>query len=140
MNTYLGISAELGSDDVSEDVAGEADILFLEGYLYDKDKGKAAFQAAAKACRATGGKAGIALSDPFCVDRHRADFRQLVKDLDYDVVDIDLIVVRKKEFLKKIPYFYKFFINSVHAVLSKTEPSPERENAGTTEADSPMPV
>ena len=83
MNTYLGISAELGSDDVSEDVAGEADILFLEGYLYDKDKGKAAFQAAAKACRATGGKAGIALSDPFCVDRHRADFRQLVQDLDY---------------------------------------------------------
>lgn len=83
MNTYLGISAELGPDDVSEDVAGQAAILFLEGYLYDKPKGKEAFEAAAAACRKSGGKAGIALSDPFCVDRHRADFRRLVQSLDY---------------------------------------------------------
>lgn len=83
MNTYLGISAELGPDDVSENVAGQAAILFLEGYLYDKPKGKDAFEAAAAACRKSGGKAGIALSDPFCVDRHRADFRRLVKSLDY---------------------------------------------------------
>ena len=83
MNTYLGISAELGPEDVDEGVAGEAGILFLEGYLFDKDKGKEAFLAAARACRAGGGKAGIALSDPFCVDRHRGDFRTLVKELDY---------------------------------------------------------
>jgi sugar/nucleoside kinase (ribokinase family) len=83
MNTYLGISAELGPDDVPADVAGQAAILFLEGYLYDKPKGKEAFEAAAAACRKGGGKAGIALSDPFCVDRHRADFRRLVKSLDY---------------------------------------------------------
>jgi len=83
MNTYLGISAELGPDDVSEDAAGNAQILFLEGYLFDKPKGKDAFLAAARACRQGGGKAGIALSDPFCVDRHRADFRELVRELDY---------------------------------------------------------
>ena len=83
MNTYLGISAELGPDDVPVDVAGQAAILFLEGYLYDKPKGKEAFEAAAAACRKGGGKAGIALSDPFCVDRHRADFRRLVRSLDY---------------------------------------------------------
>ena len=83
MNTYLGISAELGPEDVSDEVAGQADLLFLEGYLYDKDKGKAAFARAAKLCRDGGGQAGIALSDPFCVDRHRDDFRRLVKDLDY---------------------------------------------------------
>ncbi len=83
MNTYLGISAELGPDDVADDVAGRADILFLEGYLYDKPKGKEAFERAAKLCKAGGGKAGIALSDPFCVDRHRDDFRRLVKELDY---------------------------------------------------------
>jgi sugar/nucleoside kinase (ribokinase family) len=57
--------------------------LFLEGYLYDKPKGKQAFERAAKLCRGAGGKAGIALSDPFCVDRHRDDFRRLVKELDY---------------------------------------------------------
>ena len=83
MNTYLGISSDLGPEDVSEDVAGQAAILFLEGYLYDKPKGKEAFEAAARACRKGGGKAGIALSDPFCVDRHRDSFRELVKVLDY---------------------------------------------------------
>jgi sugar/nucleoside kinase (ribokinase family) len=83
MNTYLGISSELGPLDVSDEVAGEAEILFLEGYLYDKPKGKQAFERAAKLCQAAGGQAGIALSDPFCVDRHRDDFRRLVKDLDY---------------------------------------------------------
>jgi sugar/nucleoside kinase (ribokinase family) len=83
MNTYLGISSELGPQDVADDVAGQAGLLFLEGYLYDKPKGKEAFVRAAKLCQASGGKAGIALSDPFCVDRHRDDFRRLVKDLDY---------------------------------------------------------
>lgn len=83
MNTYLGISSELGPDDVSDDVAGSSRVLFLEGYLYDKPKGKEAFERAARLCREAGGKAGIALSDPFCVDRHRGDFRRLVKDLDY---------------------------------------------------------
>ena len=83
MNTYLGISSELGPDDVSDAVAGQASLLFLEGYLYDKPKGKLAFERAAKLCQQAGGKAGIALSDPFCVDRHRDDFRRLVKDLDY---------------------------------------------------------
>ncbi|WP_323767493.1 adenosine kinase [Antarctobacter sp.] len=80
MNTYLGISAELGTDDVSEDVAGEAEILFLEGYLFDKDKGKEAFLKAARACKAAGGKPGIAISDPFCVERHRADFLTLIEN------------------------------------------------------------
>jgi sugar/nucleoside kinase (ribokinase family) len=83
MNTYLGISSELGPDDVAENVAGNCDYLFLEGYLYDKPAGKAAFERAAKLCHAGGGQAGIALSDPFCVDRHRGDFRKLVRELDY---------------------------------------------------------
>ena len=83
MNTYLGISSELGPEDVSDEVAGQAAVLFLEGYLYDKPKGMQAFERAARLCQAAGGQAGIALSDPFCVDRHRGEFRRLVKDLDY---------------------------------------------------------
>ena len=84
MNTYLGISSEVGPDDVSEDVAGEAEIVFLEGYLFDKDKGKEAFVKTARTCRAAGGKAGISLSDPFCVDRHRDDFLTLIEnELDF---------------------------------------------------------
>jgi len=84
MNTYLGISAELGPADVSEDVAAEAEIVFLEGYLFDKDKGKDAFIRTARTCRAAGGKAGIAISDPFCVERHREDFLDLIEhEMDY---------------------------------------------------------
>ncbi|MEM8956317.1 MAG: adenosine kinase [Pseudomonadota bacterium] len=84
MNTYLGISAELGPADVGEDVAEEAEILLLEGYLYDKDKGKAAFERASAVCREAGGRAGITLSDPFCVDRHRTDFKRMVEtQMDY---------------------------------------------------------
>lgn len=83
MNTYLGISADLGPADVAEDVTANTEFLFLEGYLFDKAPGKEAFLKAARTCRAAGGKAGIALSDPFCVDRHRSDFRRLVTELDY---------------------------------------------------------
>ena len=84
MNTYLGISAELGREDVSLGVAKETEFVFLEGYLFDKDKGKEAFKLLAKTCRDAGGKAGIAISDPFCVERHRDDFLHLIRnDLDY---------------------------------------------------------
>ncbi|MFX0542111.1 adenosine kinase [Roseovarius sp. S4756] len=83
MNTYLGISTELTSNDVPTGVADEAGLLLLEGYLFDKPEGKTALAAAATACRAAGGMAGISLSDPFCVDRHREDFRALIRDLDY---------------------------------------------------------
>jgi sugar/nucleoside kinase (ribokinase family) len=78
MNTYLGISAELGPEDVNPSVFQGAGWLFLEGYLFDKPRGKEAFLKAAKSCHEAGGQAGIALSDPFCVDRHRDDFRRLV--------------------------------------------------------------
>ncbi|NRB01475.1 MAG: adenosine kinase [Rhodobacteraceae bacterium] len=84
MNTYLGISTDLGPADVPTDVAAAAKIMFLEGYLFDKDQGKDAFRQASRATRAAGGKSGIAISDPFCVNRHRADFLQMIgEELDY---------------------------------------------------------
>lgn len=89
MNTYLGISAELDERDVDAGLFSDGSWLFLEGYLFDKDKGKAAFLKAAEACHAAGGQAGIALSDPFCVDRHREDFRRLVAGpMDYVIGNI----------------------------------------------------
>ena len=89
MNTYLGISAELGEEAVDEAAFAGGPWLFLEGYLFDKPAGKAAFLKAAHACRAQGGQAGIALSDPFCVDRHRDDFRRLVAGpMDYVIGNV----------------------------------------------------
>lgn len=91
MNTYLGISAELGPDDVDESIAAGAEVVFLEGYLFDKDKGKDAFIRTARACRAAGGKAGIAISDPFCVERHRADFVSLIEN------EMDFVIGNESE-------------------------------------------
>lgn len=89
MNTYLGISAELGPEDVNPSVFQGAGWLFLEGYLFDKPKGKEAFLKAAECCHKSAGQAGIALSDPFCVDRHRADFRRLVAGpMDYVIGNV----------------------------------------------------
>ena len=89
MNTYLGISAELGPEDVNPSVFQGAGWLFLEGYLFDRPAGKAAFLKATDACHAAGGQAGIALSDPFCVDRHREDFRRLVAGpMDYVIGNV----------------------------------------------------
>lgn len=86
MNTFLGISSEISEADVDAQVMAQSEFLFLEGYLFDKDQGKAAFLKAARACRAAGGKVGISLSDPFCVDRHRADFRRLVaEEMDFAI-------------------------------------------------------
>lgn len=89
MNTYLGISTELGPEHVAPEVFEGAGWLFLEGYLFDKPKGKEAFLKAAKCCHDAGGVAGIALSDPFCVDRHREDFRRLVAGpMDYVIGNV----------------------------------------------------
>lgn len=93
MNTYLGISAELGPDDVAQEVAEQAEVIFLEGYLFDKDKGKEAFLRAARLCRAAGGKAGIAISDPFCVERHRDDFLQLIAN------EMDFVIGNEAEIM-----------------------------------------
>ncbi|MEO0937678.1 MAG: adenosine kinase [Pseudomonadota bacterium] len=84
MNTYLGISTELGPEDVPEPVCEAAKIIFLEGYLFDKPAGKQAFLEASRVVRGAGGMAGIAISDPFCVDRHRDDFLRIIgHELDY---------------------------------------------------------
>ncbi len=82
MNTYLGAGADISSADVP-DVFGGGGILFLEGYLFDKDEGKTAFAEAAAKMKEAGGRSAITISDPFCADRHRADFQRLIaEDMD----------------------------------------------------------
>lgn len=80
MNTYLGAGADLGQSDVPAGVFDSGKILFLEGYLFDKDDGKTAFAEAARLMKAAGGQTGITLSDPFCADRHRGDFKTLIAE------------------------------------------------------------
>lgn len=85
MNTFLGASVEFEKSDVQDAMIQAADILYLEGYLFDADAAKAAFVHAAEVARASGGKVAVTLSDPFCVGRHRESFRHLV-DHQTDIV------------------------------------------------------
>jgi sugar/nucleoside kinase (ribokinase family) len=80
MNTCLGMSSLLGVDDVDDDLVADGTVLYMEGYLFDRDEAKAAFRHAAAVAHEAGGMVSLTLSDSFCVDRHRDDFRALVSD------------------------------------------------------------
>jgi sugar/nucleoside kinase (ribokinase family) len=79
MNTYLGACVGLGPDDIDEAEIAAAQVTYLEGYLFDPPQAKEAFRKAARAAHAAGRKVALSLSDPFCVDRYRAEFRELVQ-------------------------------------------------------------
>jgi sugar/nucleoside kinase (ribokinase family) len=91
MNTYLGISTQLSFGDISSDVIAAGAILYLEGYLFDRDEAKDAFRKAAALAHSNGRVVSLTLSDSFCVDRHRADFQSLVKN------DIDILFANEDE-------------------------------------------
>lgn len=78
MNTFLGACIELGPDDLDRRLIEAARITYLEGYLFDPPRAKAAFRDAAQIAHQAGRQVALSLSDPFCVERHRDDFRALV--------------------------------------------------------------
>jgi sugar/nucleoside kinase (ribokinase family) len=80
MNTYLGASSMLCPDHLDLDLIEASQVTYLEGYLYDRPEAKEAYRTAAEAAHAAGRKVSLSLSDSFCVDRHRADFLQLVAE------------------------------------------------------------
>ncbi len=80
MNTFLGISTNLDQGEIDANLISAAAIIYLEGYLFDRPEAKAAFQQAVKIAKTAGRKVALTLSDSFCVDRHRADFIDLIRD------------------------------------------------------------
>jgi sugar/nucleoside kinase (ribokinase family) len=91
MNTFLGASVDFRPEDLDLDLIGAAKIVYLEGYLFDRDAAKAAFREAAHAAKEAGAKVALTLSDAFCVDRHRDDFRALVQH------GADIVFANEKE-------------------------------------------
>lgn len=80
MNTYLGAAVEFEPADVDTALIADSAVLYLEGYLFDPPAAQDAFRRAAVAAHSAGRKVALSLSDPFCVDRHRSDFRKLVRE------------------------------------------------------------
>ena len=79
MSTFLGASVRLGPADVDRRLIARGKILYLEGYLFDPPEAQEAFRAAAAIAHEAGRKVALTLSDPFCVERHRAAFLDLVE-------------------------------------------------------------
>jgi sugar/nucleoside kinase (ribokinase family) len=79
MNTFLGASVEFQPGDVDRELVAAAQVTYLEGYLFDRPLAKEAFRQAGEIAHKAGRKVSLTLSDPFCVDRHRADFRDLIR-------------------------------------------------------------
>jgi sugar/nucleoside kinase (ribokinase family) len=78
MGTYLGACVDLGPEDIDPATVAAARITYLEGYLFDPPRAKEAFRKAARIAHQAGRQVALTLSDPFCVERHRAEFRDLV--------------------------------------------------------------
>lgn len=78
MNTFLGACVAFGPHDLDEATIAASTVTYLEGYLFDPPHAQDAFRRAAAVAHAAGRKVALSLSDPFCVDRHRAAFRDLV--------------------------------------------------------------
>lgn len=78
MNTFLGASRELSKADIDEAEIAKAEVLYVEGYLWDTPEAKEAIEIAMSAAKAAGKKVAFTLSDPFCVGRWRDEFRRLL--------------------------------------------------------------
>jgi sugar/nucleoside kinase (ribokinase family) len=80
MSTYLGACTGLGPGDIDTELVGSAQVTYVEGYLWDAPEAKKAVLKAFDAAHAAGRKVSITLSDSFCVDRYRDEFRALIRD------------------------------------------------------------
>jgi len=91
MCTYLGISSQLSKKDINEDYIRDYEIIFLEGYLWDKGISEEMFKHVIQLAKKNNVKIAMSLSDIFCVTRHREDFFKLLKN------DLNILIGNENE-------------------------------------------
>ena len=91
MCTYLGISSHLSEGDINEDNIMNNELIFLEGYLWDKGISEKMFKHAINIAKKNKIKIAMSLSDIFCVNRHKEDFYNLLKN------DLDILIGNENE-------------------------------------------
>jgi sugar/nucleoside kinase (ribokinase family) len=91
MCTYLGISSQLAKEDINEDYIKGYEIIFLEGYLWDKGISEEMFKHVIELAKKNNIKVAMSLSDIFCVTRHREDFFKLLKN------DLNILIGNENE-------------------------------------------
>ena len=92
MCTFLGIAGKINESDIDIDAIKNSEITFFEGYLFDEGHQKKAFEKAIK----NSNKTAMTLSDKFCVDRHKVNFLNLVKN------SLNIIFANEQEILSLI--------------------------------------
>ncbi len=113
MQTLLGASSALGPEDIDPEALGSARITYLEGYLFDLSPAKQAFFKAAELAHAADRKVALSLSDPFCVERHREEFRNLIE------AHVDILFGNRDELMFLYPS--ESFEDAVETIAQKTE-------------------
>jgi fructokinase len=91
MCTYLGISSHLSTNDINENNIVDHELIFLEGYLWDKGISEKMFKHAISIAKKNKVKIAMSLSDIFCVTRHKQDFNNLLKN------DLDILIGNENE-------------------------------------------
>jgi len=91
MCTYLGISSQLSKDDINEDHIKNHEIILLEGYLWDKGTSEEMFKYVIRLAKKNSIQIAMSLSDIFCVNRHREDFLELLKN------DLNILIGNENE-------------------------------------------
>jgi len=92
MVTFLGVSGKISEKDIDENAVKESEMIFLEGYLWDEGEPKSAFNKAMSLSK----KKAMSLSDQFCVERHKNNFLDLVKN------KLDIIFANEQEIFSLI--------------------------------------
>lgn len=86
MNTFLGACSEVSEEDIDATTIAAAQVTYVEGYLWDQPPAIAAIRKGIDQAKAAGRKVAFSLSDGFCVDRHRADFLELIASGNIDIL------------------------------------------------------
>lgn len=113
MNTFLGAGTELSKVDIDEELVKAAQVTYLEGYLFDPPQAKEAYYHASELAHSAGRKVSLTLSDPFCVDRHRADFQDLVEN------HVDILFANEEEIMSL--YQTETFEQAMNEVMVKCD-------------------
>jgi sugar/nucleoside kinase (ribokinase family) len=94
MATHLGAATTITPDDVPTDLVASAQIVYLEGYLWDLPPAKEAMRRAIAVAHDHDGSVALSLSDPFCVERHQREFLDLLLD------DVDVLFGNEEEIVR----------------------------------------
>ena len=113
MNTFLGASTQFCVDDLDETLIADAEVLYMEGYLFDPPPAREAFYEAAKMAHRAGRKVSLTLSDSFCVDRYRAEFQHLIE------TQVDILFANEAELLSL--FQVEVFDEAMHLIRGRCD-------------------